>query len=165
MTETESRARAAIRSGRRRTAITLFFVGGGTGALGAFMAALDLFDLDAEFRNASTAAHVALWGFALLFMAVGFGMVLMSVLGRGGAGRQAERLMFDHPSQIAGAWRQVSTGKAIKVTDNELAGGSHALVVQSRDGKAITVMMNALEVTRSLEWIREVAPDAVRQPS
>jgi hypothetical protein len=158
------RAMQAMRSGRIRTFFTLSAVGVLTSFLGLFLIALDVFDLDSEFEASSFGWHVAAWGVAGLFLLVGGFLLLKALLSLGGRGQRAHALLFEHPEQIDGAWRQVNTQSGTMISDNEGLAGSHSLVLESRDGQSFSVIMSALQVTLCLRWVAVVAPKARRVP-
>ncbi len=162
--KTRDRARDAVRRGRIKTILIQLGVGALTGFLGLFMLALDLLGLDSELQAAPLRTHIAVWAVAGFFGLVAVGMVAMAFFKGVLGGGKAEQLLFEHPDQIAGAWRQVSRKQGTVVTDNEGAFGSHALVLESRDGRSFQVMMSALQVTLVMRWIALAAPGARRHP-
>ena len=158
--------RAALRSGVRRTRLTWMAVGAFLVAFGGCIGAIDLFNLDPEFRGASFAARLALWALAVGMAGLGALMGGMGLLGVAGAGRGPELLLFGHPEQLDAAWRVVSTSKLSRAAGDgdDHVGGQHALALRARDGKVLQVLMSAAQVGVALRWIRREIPRAGGAP-
>jgi hypothetical protein len=149
---------SVLHRGGTRTRIQMGCIGCGTWGLGGFMVALHAIPLDPSTRNMGTVMVCVLYGFALLFMAVGVLMVGIAVMRSGRDIADLESILRDDPQSIASARRMVANRYGIQPADGETALGQHQALVESTTGRTWVFNTTAAQVTAILTLVDTCCP-------
>ena len=159
MTNTSS-ATELIAASMRRTTVTMTAMGLLTFLLGCLMIALHLFELDSEMADAGTGMLVALYFFAVLFVAVGALMVFIGLVKNPRIRSELEDAIANNPHKIKRYWRWVvtSTGKDSGI------GAQNYIKIEMSDGPTHQISVAQANVEPFLQMLGEACPDAESGP-
>lgn len=126
-------------------------------ALGAFMIALHLFEIDSEAADMGTGALVALYGFGLVFIATGIGMLYVGMFKFAAMGRAVIGALTGDPSVLEKvAYTTIQAANA----PGKL-GRVHQLRFDIKGRKSTTITVSEADVEPILAFVRERAPHAL----
>lgn len=151
---------APLRAAHRRGRLQGLFVAALSAGLGIFMIALHALELDPEAGRMGTAAVVALYGFAVLFILTGIGLVWVALFRSGKDRAELERRLRDAPGTITLARRQVATRRGVQPARSEADFGAHQAHIEGSDGRTFLINASPTQVSDVLRLIRERCPDA-----
>lgn len=146
-----------IRAATTKTARTMSIMGPCIAALGAFMIALHLFEIDSEAADMGTAAVAALYGFGLLFIATGVGMFYMGVFKFAAMGRAVIGALTGDSSVLEKV--EYTTIQAANAPGK--LGRVHQLRFDIKGRKSTTITVSEADVEPILSFVRQRAPHAV----
>ncbi len=146
-----------IRAATTKTARTMSIMGPAIAALGAFMIALHLFEIDSEAADMGTGALVALYGFGLVFIATGIGMLYVGMFKFAAMGRAVIGALTGDPSVLEKvAYTTIQAANA----PGKL-GRVHQLRFDIKGRKSTTITVSEADVEPILAFVRERAPHAL----
>ena len=149
-------ALALLERSFKRTARSMIGIGIGIVAFGLFMIALHLFELDPETADMRTSMLIALYFFALLFVATGAAMIYVGVVRTPRDAREIRALVMQSPDQIAAYWRWVTTG-----TNNpDGLGAQNFVKLEMSAGKVHQISVRKQDLAPILTFLAQQAPQA-----
>lgn len=146
-----------IRDAIRKTGRTMTFMGPAIAAVGVFMIALHLLELDPEAKDMSTAAVVALYGFGILFIATGLLMVYVGLFKYAAMGRAVIGVLSGDPSRL----KKVESITIQAANAPGKLGRVHQLRFDIEGRKAVTVTVRETDVEPILAFVQSRAPHAL----
>lgn len=152
-------ALALLERSFKRTARSMIGIGSGILALGLFMIALHLFDLDPESADMGTGKLVALYFFALLFAATGLAMMYVGFVKAPRDAREIRALVTHSPDQITAYWRWVSTA-----TSPDGVGAQNFVKIEMRTGKLHQISVRKQDLDPILRFLATQASHDARRP-
>lgn len=151
---------APLHAAHRRSQVQGLFVAALSGGLGAFMIALHALGLDPDAARLGTAALVALYGFATLFLLTAIGLVWVALFRSRNDIAELKRRLTESPAQIARARRQVATRRTVQPAASETAFGAHQAHIEGTDGRTFVLNASPAQVSDVLRMVRERCPEA-----
>ncbi|MBV1861349.1 MAG: hypothetical protein KUG77_23220 [Nannocystaceae bacterium] len=147
-----------IRAATAKTARTMNIAGPCIVVLGLFMIALHALELDSEAADMSTAALIALYGFALVFVATGLLMLYIGLFKFAAMGRAVIGALIGDPSVL----EKVEYTVIQAANAPGRLGRVHQLRFDLRGRrKATTLTVREEDVEPILALVREKAPHAL----
>lgn len=140
----------------KRTARGMIIIGIGVIGLGLFMMGLHIFDLDPEASSMGTGMLVALYVFALLFIATGAGMLYVGIVKSPADAKEIRALVAHSPREIKRYWRWVTTGTG----DPDAIGSQNFIKLETHSGKLFQISVRKDDVHPILDYLAAQAPDA-----
>jgi hypothetical protein len=144
----------------KRTARGMIIIGTGVIGLGLFMMGLHIFDLDPEASSMGTGMLIALYVFALLFVATGAGMLYVGIIKSPADDKEIRALVAHSPQEIKKFWRWVTTGTG----DPDGIGSQNFIKIETRSGKLHQISVRKDDVHPILDYLGAQAPEAERGP-
>lgn len=151
---------APLRAAHRRGRLQGLFVAALSAGLGAFMIALHALKLDPEAASMGTGAVVALYGFAVLFILTGAGLLWVALFKSGKDMVELERRLQQAPETIRLARRQVATRRGVQPARSEADFGAHQVHIEGTDDRVFLLNASPTQVSDVLRLIRERCPTA-----
>lgn len=151
---------APLRAAHRRGRLQGLFVAALSAGLGVFMIALHALGLDPEARSLGTGAVVALYGFAVVFILTGVGLVWVALFKSGKDQAELERRLRDAPETIALARRQVATRRGVQPARSEADFGAHQAHIEGTDGRTFLLNASPTQVSDVLRLVQSRCPHA-----
>lgn len=146
-----------VRAATAKTARTMNILGPCIVGLGAFMIALHALELDSEAADMSTGALVALYGFALVFIATGLLMLYVGLFKFAKMGRAVVGALTGDTSVLEKVeYTSIQAANA----PGEL-GRVHQLRFDIRGHKATTLTFRKEDIEPILAYVRLKAPHAL----
>jgi len=154
-------ALALLESSFKRTARSMIIIGLGVVALGVFMIALHLFEIDPEAADMGTGMLVALYFFALLFVATGLGMLWVGFVKGPRDAREIRALVMHSPDKIQKFWRYVTTGTG----NPDGVGAQNFVKILMHNDKLHQLSVKKSDIAAILEFLARQAPGAEHGPN